>query len=43
MTLAQAATAQIVLTMRLHQTEAELLRCACHALSQLAPTTTARC
>ena len=36
MTLAQAATAQIVLTMRLHPTEAELMRWASRALSQLA-------
>jgi hypothetical protein len=36
MTLAQAATAQIVLTMRLHPTEAELMRWACHALGQFA-------
>ena len=34
-TLAQAATAQIVLTMRLHPTEAELMRLARRALSQL--------
>jgi hypothetical protein len=36
MILAQAATAQIVLTMRLHPTEAELMRWACHALGQFA-------
>ena len=36
MILAQAATAQIVLTMRLHPTEAELMRWACRVLSYLA-------
>ncbi len=42
MILAQAATAQIVLTTRLHPTEAELMTWACRTLSYL-PTLTARC
>ncbi len=43
MTLAQAATAQIVLPMRLHPTEAGLMWPACHALRRSLPMTTARC
>jgi hypothetical protein len=42
MILAQAATAQIVLTMRRHPTEAELMWWACDALSQLAADNTSR-